>query len=130
LLSNASILGFVPVRDLLPAGQFFCGKLGLPVVSRDQFALVVAAANGTRIRCVHVPGAGPQPFTILGWEGDDIHAAASNLAAAGLKPLIYPNFTQDPDGVWPAPGGQDSVVWFNDPDGDILSLSQHGVKTP
>jgi catechol 2,3-dioxygenase-like lactoylglutathione lyase family enzyme len=130
LLSNASIIGFVPVSDILAAEQFFCGKLGLPVVSRDQFALVVVGANGTRIRCVHVPSARPQPFTILGWEVADIHAAARDLAAAGIKPLVYPNFNQDPDGVWPAPGGQDFVVWFNDPDGNILSLSQHGVKTP
>ena len=109
------------------AEQFFSGKLGLAVISRDQFALVVATDDGTKIRCVHLPGAKPQPFTILGWEVADIHAAARDLAAAGIKPLIYPHFNQDPDGVWPAPGGHDFVVWFNDPDGNILSLSQHGV---
>ncbi len=129
MLANASIIGFIPVTDMNAAEQFFSGSLGLPVISRDQFALVVSTADGTKIRCVHVPSAKPQPFTILGWEVADIHAAARNLAAAGIKPLIYPHFKQDADGVWPAPGGHDFVVWFNDPDGNILSLSQHGVAT-
>jgi hypothetical protein len=31
---------------------------------------------------------------------------------------------QDGTGVWTAPSG-DKVAWFKDPDGNILSLSEH-----
>jgi predicted enzyme related to lactoylglutathione lyase len=31
---------------------------------------------------------------------------------------------QDERGIWNAPGGA-RVAWFNDPDGNVLSVSQH-----
>ena len=31
---------------------------------------------------------------------------------------------QDDAGVWAAPGGA-QVAWFHDPDGNVLSLTQH-----
>ena len=33
-------------------------------------------------------------------------------------------FEQDDLGLWTAPSG-DKVAWFKDPDGNILSVSQH-----
>lgn len=126
MLAEASIVGFVPVSDMKAAEHFYAGKLGLSVVERGQFALVVASASGQQIRCVLTPDAKPQPFTVLGWEVADIHAAAKDLKAKKIMPIVYPHFDQDADGVWAAPGGKDFVVWFNDPDGNVLSLSQHG----
>ncbi len=128
MLANASIIGFIPVTDLQAAEQFFSCRLGLAVVARDPFALVVAAAAGQTIRCVPVPGFKPQAFTILGWEVPDIHVAVRGLRAAGIEPIRYPHFEQDADGVWSAPGGAAYVVWFNDPDGNILSVSQHAAR--
>jgi hypothetical protein len=32
---------------------------------------------------------------------------------------------QDERGIWSAPGGA-KVAWFKDPDGNVLSVSQHG----
>jgi len=37
----------------------------------------------------------------------------------------YP-FVQDRElGIWTTPNG-DKVAWFKDPDGNVLSVSQHG----
>jgi hypothetical protein len=36
----------------------------------------------------------------------------------------YGFLTQDDFGVWTAPGGTE-VAWFKDPDGNLLSLSEH-----
>lgn len=125
MLRTASIIGFIPVRDMQEAEDFFAGRLGLAVVERGAFALVLGMENGQTLRCVPVPGATPQPFTIVGWEVADIHAAAMELRTAGVEPILYPHFEQDADGVWTAPGGDAQVLWFNDPSGNVLSLSEH-----
>ncbi len=126
MLANAPIVGFVPVSSFQAAEAFYSGILGLQVIDRDNpFALVLAAANGATVRCALMQdGVDPQPYTILGWGVPDIHAAVASLAAAGVSPIRYPFFQQSEDGVWTAPGGA-MVAWFHDPDGNVLSLSQH-----
>jgi catechol 2,3-dioxygenase-like lactoylglutathione lyase family enzyme len=129
MLAKASVIGFVPVKDLAAAEAFYGGQLGLEVAGNDGFALVLRAAGGTLIRCVAMPAAEAQSFTILGWGVGDIHAAVKELRAAGVEPKRYPWFAdgQDEDGVWTAPDGSE-VVWFNDPFENVLSLSRHGAK--
>lgn len=130
VLAAASIISFVPVKDTQSAEDFFAGKLGLTVVERGPFALVLANASGQTIRCVPLPGVTPQPFTILGWEVPEIHAAGAQLRAAGIEPILYPHFAQDAEDIWTSPDGSAKVVWFNDPFGNVLSLSQHSEKVP
>ncbi len=127
MLAEATIIGFVPVGDFAVAEEFYANKLGFPVQERDGFALVLRATGGVTIRCVLIPDAKPAAFTILGWEVAEIHTAVAGLRAAGVEPAIFdfgPGFVQDQDGVWAAPGGA-QVVWFRDPFGNVLSLSQH-----
>ena len=82
-------------------------------------------SNGNMIRCALTPGAKPQPFTVLGWQVPDIHAAVKALIAAGIQPIRYSFLEQDADGIWTATDGGGLIAWFNDPDGNVLSLSQH-----
>lgn len=37
----------------------------------------------------------------------------------------YPFLEQDANGIWAAPDGAAKVAWFKDPDGNILSISEH-----
>jgi hypothetical protein len=46
------------------------------------------------------------------------------LAAAGVAFERYAWFEQDERGIWTAPNGS-KVAWFKDPDGNVLSVSQH-----
>jgi len=129
MLGSNDIIGFVPVASLAEAEQFYGGRLGLTVLGNDGFALVLRAGvqqgkQGNMIRCVAVPGATPAPFTILGWEVPDIALAAANLKAGGVEPKRFGFFEQDHLGVWTAPDGS-RVLWFEDPFGNVLSLSQH-----
>ncbi len=124
MLEKLAMIGFVPVKNLEAAEQFYCGALGLVRCGQDGFALVLGAAGGGMIRCVLMPDAEPRPFTILGWEVADIRAGVAGLRRAGVTPIVYPHFNQDADGVWTAPGGS-RVAWFHDPDGNVLSLSEH-----
>jgi hypothetical protein len=66
-----------------------------------------------------------QPFTVLGWQVDDIHGAIRFLTERGVEfiRLDGMGMDQDADGVWMAPDGT-RVAWFKDPDGNTLSLDQ------
>jgi hypothetical protein len=37
----------------------------------------------------------------------------------------YSFLEQDDVGIWNAPDGTAKVAWFKDPDGNVLSISQH-----
>ena len=124
MLGQTPIIAFVPTRDAAQSRSFYEGLLGLRFISDDKFALVMEA-NGTMIRIVRVGNFTPAPFTILGWQVQDIHQSVADLTAKGLTFTRYPHFEQSPDGVWTATGGAAKVAWFADPDGNTLSLSQH-----
>ena len=121
---SAKLIGFIPTRDAAGARAFYENTLGLRFVSDDKFALVFDS-NGTTIRVVRAPEFTPLPFTLLGWEVPDIEAAVDDLAAKGVQFTRYSFLQQSPSGVWTAPGNAARVAWFPDPDGNLLSLSQH-----
>lgn len=123
MLESAKIIGFVPTNDAAKARAFYEGVLGLRFVSDDKFALVFDA-NGNMIRVARAPKFQPQQFTILGWEVGEIEKVASALEAKGVKFEKYGLPGQDERGIWSAPGGA-KVAWFKDPDGNILSISEH-----
>ena len=120
--SSAKIVAFVGTRNPQRAKDFYRDTLGLNLVSEDPFALVFDV-KGTMLRVTTVPELTPAKFTVLGWEVSDIVAAVKQLQAAGVVFERY-DFPQDELGIWTAPGGA-KVAWFKDPDGNILSVSQH-----
>jgi catechol 2,3-dioxygenase-like lactoylglutathione lyase family enzyme len=123
MLASAKMIGFVPTKDYEQARAFYEGKLGFDFVSLDQYALVMRV-GGHMIRIAKIPNFTPLQGTILGWEVSDISAAATWLKEQGVPPEKFP-FVQDRElGIWTAPNG-DQVAWFKDPDGNILSVSQH-----
>lgn len=123
MLATNPLIAFIPSKDASQSRSFYEGKLGLSFVSDDNFAIVMDA-NGTMVRIVRVGEFTPAPFTILGWQVEDIHAKVAELSSKGVQFNRYPWFEQSADGVWTAPGGA-KVAWFPDPDGNTLSLSQH-----
>lgn len=123
MLASGKMVGFVPTRDYDKARAFYEGKLGFDFVSLDQYALVMSV-GGHKIRIAKVPNFSPLQGTILGWEVEDIGSVATWLRDRGVNLEKYP-FAQDRElGIWTAPTG-DKVAWFKDPDGNILSVSQH-----
>jgi len=123
MLQNEKLVAFVPVRDAGRARVFYHDMLGLRQVSEDRFA-VVFDVGGTHLRATLVGEFQPQRFTVLGWEVPDAAAAARRLSAAGVRFERYPGMEQDELGLWSAPGGA-RVAWFRDPDGNVLSITQH-----
>jgi catechol 2,3-dioxygenase-like lactoylglutathione lyase family enzyme len=122
MLGETNIVAFVPTKDAEKARAFYEGVLGLRFVKDDGFALILDA-NGIMVRIARAQFT-PAPFTILGWQVPDLGKVASGLQAKGVQFERFGFFEQDAMGIWTAPGG-DKVAWFKDPDGNVLSVSQH-----
>lgn len=123
MVPGSKVIGFIPTLDAARALDFYQNLLGLRFVSDDSFA-VVMDSGGTMIRLVRTEKFTPAPYTILGWQVEDLSDAVMQLTAKGLIFQRYPFLQQDESGIWTAPEGA-KVAWFHDPDGNTLSFSQH-----
>ncbi|MGC2636886.1 MAG: VOC family protein [Acidobacteriaceae bacterium] len=123
MLESQKLVAFVPVTNADRARAFYRDTLDLRLVYEDGFALVFDS-GGIMLRVTLVRDFMPQPFTVLGWQVSDAAAAAQELAAAGIGFERFPGIEQDEHALWHAPGGA-VIGWFKDPDGNILSISQH-----
>ncbi|MFZ0129784.1 MAG: VOC family protein [Candidatus Dormiibacterota bacterium] len=121
-LDDARLIAFVPTTDLPRAREFYLEILGLRMAEESPFACVFDA-NGTMLRLTPVRKLSRVRYTVLGWGVGDIAAAAAWLAAAGVTLLRYRGMDVDEHGIWTSPSG-DRVAWFEDPDGNLLSLTQ------
>ncbi|MDT3442414.1 MULTISPECIES: VOC family protein [unclassified Pseudofrankia] len=122
MLADAELIAFVPTVDLDRALNFYQGVLGLPLLEETPSAAVFQVA-GTILRVSTVREVMPQPFTTLGWRVEDITGAVRWLTDRGARVNRYDGIDQDGLGIWTSPDG-DRIVWFNDPDGHTLSVTQ------
>jgi catechol 2,3-dioxygenase-like lactoylglutathione lyase family enzyme len=123
MLGSTNIVAFVPITDGERARAFYEGVLGLKFVKDDGFALVFEA-NGIMVRAAKMKEVAPAQFTVLGWQVTGIENVVRGLQKKGVRFEVFGFMKQDELGIWTAPTG-DKVAWFKDPDGNVLSLSQH-----
>jgi predicted enzyme related to lactoylglutathione lyase len=122
MLSDKKLKAFIPTVSPKKAKEFYMNTLGLKLLSEDNYALEFDA-NGTLLRITTVPELTPHPFTVLGWNVDNITYEIESLVKKGVVFERYSYFEQDKLGVWTAPSGA-KVAWFKDPDGNLLSLTE------
>lgn len=122
MLAKKKLKAFVPTTKPKKAKVFFRDILGLQLLSEDKYALEFDA-NGTLLRVTIVPELKPHPFTILGWNVEDIVAIIKKLNAKNIFCERYEFMEQDDLGIWTSPNGS-KVAWFKDVDGNILSLTE------
>jgi catechol 2,3-dioxygenase-like lactoylglutathione lyase family enzyme len=116
------LVAFMPSSHLGRSHAFYSGVLGLNRTEATSQANEYDA-NGTPLRVTLVPDHKPSPYTVMGWRVPDVRAAIGDLAGRGVSFKRYEGFKQDDSGVWVAPSGA-QVCWFEDPDGNIMSLHQ------
>jgi catechol 2,3-dioxygenase-like lactoylglutathione lyase family enzyme len=124
-LADARPIAFIVTRDRKAAEPFYGETLGLRRLPGDDFAAVFDLA-GMKLRLTEVPDHTPSPHPVLGWQVPDIEAAVQAVAAKGVDMNIYQGMGQDDLGIWTSPDGASRVAFFNDPDGNALSLTQSG----
>ena len=122
MLADKKLKAFVPTVKPNEAKLFYKDILGLKLLSEDQFALEFDA-NGTILRVTIVQELKPHPFTILGWNVDDIVSVIKQLNSKNIYCERYEFLEQDNLGIWLTPNGS-KVAWFKDPDGNVLSLTE------
>lgn len=126
VLTGAKAIAFVLSDDVAALKAFYSTVLGLPLIGEDPFAATFDLGGGTTLRLTAVQGHEPAPHTVLGWSVDNLDTVLDQLAAAGVSCEIYDGFGQDARGVWTNPDGSGRIVWFKDPEGNVLSLTQFG----
>jgi catechol 2,3-dioxygenase-like lactoylglutathione lyase family enzyme len=123
-LSAFNLVGFVTIVDVPRAKSFYAETLGLRLVSEEPPFAVVFDANGIMLRLAINKEIPPPTGTVLGWQVTNIESVVQDLASRGVQFERYGFMKQDEAGIWTTPTGA-KVAWFKDPDGNILSLSEH-----
>jgi len=123
-LGKYNIIGFVSIVDVARAKDFYRDTLGLRLVMEEpQFALVFEA-NGIMLRLGMAKELPPAHGTVLGWQVPEITSTVRELGEAGVRFERFAGMDQDEFGIWSSPTGA-KVAWFKDPDGNLLSVSEH-----
>ena len=122
-LAEARPIAMITTSDRKVAEPFYADTLGLRRIGDDGFAALFDV-GGITLRLTEVPGYSATGHPVLGWDVADIEAIVDALAANGLSMTVYEGLGQDPKGIWTAPDGSCKVVFFSDPDGNGLSLTQ------
>lgn len=114
---------FINTADRDRALAFYCETLGFEHRSQDEFGDFIAL-DGALLRLTALPGYQPQPYPVLGWDVTDVAAAGAALRERGVTFTVFEGMGQNTDGLWTSPDGKHRLLWFADPDGNVLMLSQ------
>lgn len=122
IAASAKVITFIQTRDRSKAKAFYGETLGFAFTGDDEFASVFDL-NGARLRITQIDDHAAHAHPVLGWEVEDIAATIKALRDRGVTMNIYEGFGQDDLGIWTSPDGKTKVAFFNDPDGNGLSLT-------
>lgn len=124
MLKDKSSSAIVAVHDIDRAKKFYRDVLGLEVDQEDMDGVVVFRTGGTSLVVYASEMAGSNRANAVVWDvGDEIDDITSDLRRKGVAFEHYedmPGVVLDGD-VHVA--GDMRMVWFKDPDGNILHLN-------
>ncbi len=123
ILTEAKSMGFVASVQPEQAKKFYGETLGLKFLNEDQYGTMYSVSKSLTLRVQKVKELKPQPFTIFGWQVDDIEIAVNSLVERGVKFEVFGFPGQDKRGICTFKNGA-KVAWFKDPDGNTLSIAQ------
>ncbi|MGB3502309.1 MAG: VOC family protein [Mesorhizobium sp.] len=122
MLKDKSSSAIVAVSDLRAATQFYRDKLGLEV--EEEMDSVVTFRTGKTFLVAYVSEfAGTNKANAVVWDvGDEIEDITRALATKGVE---FERYEMDgvtyKDGIHSA--GDFRMVWFKDPDGNVLHMN-------
>ncbi|MBZ0229582.1 MAG: VOC family protein [Bauldia sp.] len=125
-LGGCDLVAFVATARPDEARTFYRDILGLRLIEDFRFALVFDA-NGTMLRIAKVDVVAPSTNAVLGWGVENLARTMDELAAKGIAFEWYPGLNDPETGIWTTERG-DRVVWFKDPDGNLLSLTEFAAR--
>jgi len=122
ILESATPAVVICTRDRARSIAFYRDTLGLCLAYEDDLAAVFSV-GGITLRVSLVADFKPHEHTILGFNVPDVSVTVKALRAKGVKFNTYAALHQDELGILTLPGRTSRVAWFNDPDGNVLSVT-------
>jgi catechol 2,3-dioxygenase-like lactoylglutathione lyase family enzyme len=122
ILETAKPVAIICTRDRARAAIFYRDTLGLKMKLEDGCAAVFDV-GGIDLRVSTVPDFTPHEHTVLGFSVPDVIVAVKALREKGVICNIYKGYDQDELGIFSLPNSMLRVAWFNDPDGNVLSVT-------
>ncbi|YBV94240.1 VOC family protein (plasmid) [Phyllobacteriaceae bacterium JZ32] len=122
-LNKKASSAIVAVSDIERARRFYSDTLGLELNEEGMEGVLVYKTGATHLVVYPSEFAGTNKANAVVWDcGADIDAIAADLRAKGVKFEHYEmSGVTYKDGVHDADGFK--MVWFKDPDGNILHLN-------
>jgi catechol 2,3-dioxygenase-like lactoylglutathione lyase family enzyme len=125
-LSRYKVGAGLAVSDMDRAREFYEGKLGLSVSIDSADNVQYRCAEGSVMHIYLSPEhAGKSTATLASWGVDDVERVVDELNSRGVIFERYDEglITTDEKGIATFEGGA-KVAYFNDPDGNTLSIAQ------
>ncbi|MDB5623163.1 MAG: hypothetical protein JWR39_1726 [Devosia sp.] len=120
MLKHKNSSAIIAVRDIAKARTFYADVLGLQLESEDE-SLLSFRTGETRLVLYRSDFAGTNQANAVVWGvGDELEAITADLAGKGVRFEHYPGMDLRGD-IHHA--GTFRMVWFKDPDGNILHLN-------
>lgn len=116
------LIAFIATARPVEAVAFYRDALGLTLLDETEFSLVFMSGE-TMLRIQKLQEVRPRPDTTLGWEVESIADRIAELTAKGVEFEWFEGLPAESGPIWVAPDGT-QVVWFRDPDGNLLSITQ------
>jgi extradiol dioxygenase family protein len=123
LLKDAPSSAIVAVRDLDRAREFYAETLGLEPEAGAEEGVVTFRTGDTKLVVYESEFAGTNKANAVVWNGGaDFDAIADQLRDAGVTFEAYPDLGMEVSrGVHR--DGDFKGVWFKDPDGNVLHVT-------
>jgi catechol 2,3-dioxygenase-like lactoylglutathione lyase family enzyme len=123
MLSNYPAMANIAVRDMSVAKAFYEGTLGLTKLREDPSGRTMYKTGNTALFLYPSDFAGTNKADYVAWEvGDDFSAIVAKLRSANVIFEHYPDMplkiVNDIHVM-----GEMGVVWFSDPDGNLMSIA-------
>ncbi|MGH6614434.1 VOC family protein [Sphingomonas sp.] len=127
MLRDYASSAIVPCSDLARAKAFYGEVLGLPLIA-DHGTGFVFGTGATKLNIYLSDCAGSNRANAVVWSvGGEIETIAADLRAKGVTLDEYPDgFDSVIDGIHTK--GTQSVIWFRDPDDNILHIASGGAN--
>ena len=123
MLGDKDAAANIAVKNLEIAKKFYEDTLGLTQVAAEGQEVIVLKSGNSTVNVYRSQYAGTNKSTTVTWVvGEDIESVVQQLKAKGITFEHYdmPGVTREGD-VHIA--GDMKVVWFKDPDGNILNIA-------
>jgi len=123
MLKDRDSSAIIAVSDIERARRFYSDVLGLEPVQEGMDGVIVFRTGATHLVVYRSDTAGTNRANAVVWDvEDELDAIVADLAAKGVIFEHYPEIGEFRDHIHHADGMK--LVWFRDPDGNILHINQ------